>query len=826
MIRCNKLLAMLCLPLLLAACGGSGDDGSARPIADAGPDQTVEMGSTVTLDGTGSSTPNTGPLAYRWSFVTKPASSTAELSSETAADPNFIADLPGTYEANLVVNDGVADSAHDRVVVTVTNPDPVAIAPVEHNVLIGTTITLDGIASLPPTGGDPTSLAYQWTLTEKPVGSNAVLAAAQSATASFYADVAGTYTATLVVSYQNKASEPLTVTVTASITNTRPVADAGGPYTVERGQMLTLDGTGSSDADGDALSYRWYLLSPGGASGFGSIYIPNGSSLRLESAIEGYDTAEPTITPDVVGNWIVSLEVYDGTTLSSTASATITVTKPEAAANTPPVASFFGMPRVGFYDPVWTNEVELGGIVWSSGSSWDIDGGFIGAANRRFKWISTPEGYTQSDLSASGSFSFTPTVEGQYTVEMVVIDAEDPAIETPPLRRTFVARTGANRAPTANITVDSSTILVGGSGWFDGRASVDPDGDQLTYNWFLFDRPDGSSATLRFENVTLESGAVLTNARASIVADKPGVYMVLLAVTDSHGVTSSPTSTFYGKVIAKAQNNAPSIGRVSNNNDQHAARRRNTHYNDSDQPYIVGDEPVELYAINVVDPDLDALYYLWTLDQPAGSELTDAGVTQTFTPGSPVVPGAYTATAIVSDGIATSESHSLRFNVVERDDYPSLLLEDYYSAPLNRWDRAVTEGFAGPGPGVYPRHRAFPYWHHGDGSFPVFVNSVEAGDNVVKNYRLTAFGGDYTIRNLQVGTSTNLEYPGYTGKFDGLSEGQVIRLGESVDFSLVVTAPGGQGTTTTMNNITEGIVYRFEIAEKPGWTFEYQPYMY
>lgn len=842
-----RLLRLVFLSLLLSACGGGGGGGGANaptpPTANAGADQTLEYGGTVTLDASGSSSPRSATLSYTWSLANKPAGSTAALSSTTVASPSFVADVPGAYEADLVVNDGTASSSHDRVVVTATNPNPVANATTQHNVLIGTSVTLDGSASLPPTGGAASALGYQWTLTSKPAGSLAAIAGPLNPTASVFADVVGTYTVTLVVTYQDKVTAPLLVTITASQSNTAPIADAGGPYTIERGQTLTLDGTGSSDADGDTLSYRWYLMSPS-VSGAAAIWMPNGSALRLENALQGYTTATPTITPDVVSvsGWTVYLAVYDGTTLSDLSSATITVTKPASAPNTPPVASFYGTPRVNFFSPAYSDEVELGTVVFSSGNSWDIDGTSIsGTGRRRYEWISTPPGFTRNDLSTASSFSFTPTVAGDYTVEMIGNDGE---ADSAPVQRTFTARTGANRAPVPGITVDSSTILVGDTGWFDARSSEDANGDRLTYNWTLFDKPDGSTATLKFENVTLEDGTVLTNARAGVVADRPGVYLVLLSVTDSHGVTSSPVTAHTGRVIAKARNNAPNIERISNNNEWLAIRRGNTHFNDSDQPYVIGGEPVTIAAFNAIDPDLDTLYYLWTLQQPAGSALTDADTRATFTPGVPVVPGTYTVTGIVSDGIARAEPKTLRFNVVERANHPSLLLEDYHSAyPPNFWDRAIVSGDVAPGyqpwyPGAMPRARAFPYWDHADGSHPVFQVTLDqaGGDVVVKNYRLTAFGGDYTVSNLNVGRPILPGADVFSGKFVGLTNGQVIRKGESVDLSLVVTVPanisdyvdaGNIGSepdpVNGMANLVRGMTFTFEIAEHAGWTFEYQP---
>ena len=836
MLPLNRLHFWLCVSLLLAACGGGGGGGNStpRPAANAGVDQSVEMGTTVTLDGSQSSSPRQdASLTYAWTLTSKPVGSVAELSSDTAAMPTFVADLPGVYDASLVVHDGTAASGQDGVRITATNPDPVAIAQPAHHVLIGTTVLLDGSASVPPTGGDAALLVYEWMLLSAPAGSSASLAQTGTALTSLYADMAGEYSLSLVVHYEGMASEPLTVTITAGAANSKPVADAGGPYTIERGQTLTLDGTASSDADNDALSYRWYMFYPGNASDFASIYIPNGSALRVENALVNFDTATPTLTPDVAGSWSAYLVVYDGTSISNISSASITVTAPAGAANTAPVASFFGTPRVGFIESTPTNEVELGATVWSSGNSWDVDGGFIGSSNRRYEWISTPAGYAEEDLTGRGSFSFTPSVAGQYTVEMIVNDGE---LDSEPVQRTFTARTGANRAPSPIINVDSQTILVGSTGWFDGSDSTDQDGDPLTYHWHLLDRPDGSTATLQFQNVTREDGAVLRNARAGFTADMPGIYLVQLAVRDSHGVTNNLSSSYYGRVLAKSENNPPVIGRISNDNDHYIVRRRNTHFNDTDQPYVLGgSEAVELYAQNAVDPDLDVLYYLWTLTQPAGSELVDAGVNPAFMIGTPEVAGQYSATAIVSDGIVTSEPLTLDFRVVERDDYPSLMLEDHYSSTINQWD--MSQRNSNP-PEAFPRQRAFPYWNHDDTSFPVWPHDMQEGDNIVKNYRLTAYGGNYTLINVR---TTAPRRPGaevFSGKFGGLTEGQVIAQGESVEFSLVLTAPanandlirnGGigpdpeAGDIYASGNVLVGLTYTFEIAEKPGWTFEYSP---
>jgi hypothetical protein len=91
------------------------------PIADAGPDQTVPVGNLVTLDGSGSSDPDSGPgpLSFSW---TQTAGPTITLIGATTATPSFTPTEVGSYTLSLVVNDGQADSAPDSVTITVQTP--------------------------------------------------------------------------------------------------------------------------------------------------------------------------------------------------------------------------------------------------------------------------------------------------------------------------------------------------------------------------------------------------------------------------------------------------------------------------------------------------------------------------------------------------------------------------------------------------------------------------------------------------------------------------------------------------------------------------------
>jgi beta-lactam-binding protein with PASTA domain len=95
----------------------SGPVPNRAPIANAGPNQDVNVGDTVTLNGNGSSDPDNDPLAFTWSFVSVPSGSTATLSNADTPTPSFVADKAGTFAVRLIVNDGKADSAPDEVLI-------------------------------------------------------------------------------------------------------------------------------------------------------------------------------------------------------------------------------------------------------------------------------------------------------------------------------------------------------------------------------------------------------------------------------------------------------------------------------------------------------------------------------------------------------------------------------------------------------------------------------------------------------------------------------------------------------------------------------------
>lgn len=192
--------------------------GNIAPVANAGPDQNLTTGDTVTLNGSASSDINNDSLTYQWTITGRPAGSSAALSDAAAVNPTFIADVAGTYTVRLVVNDGQTDSISDIMTVTASaaptaNVAPVADAGTNQNVTTGNTVNLNGAGSSDANGD---SLAYNWTMAATPNGSAAVLADTTTVNSSFSADLAGTYTVNLVVNDGRLNSNTDTVTITAT----------------------------------------------------------------------------------------------------------------------------------------------------------------------------------------------------------------------------------------------------------------------------------------------------------------------------------------------------------------------------------------------------------------------------------------------------------------------------------------------------------------------------------------------------------------------------------------------------------------------------------
>ena len=208
----------------------------------------------------------------------------------------------------LVVTDSLGlSSLTDSVVINTFNTPPVADAGPDQAVIVrGTTVQLDGTQSYDLDGD---TIYYLWAITQSPAGSTSLLSDPTSPTPTFVADVYGEYEFELVVNDSWAVSAPDRVIV--SFTNVKPVANPGGNQSVIEGDTVFLNGSGSSDANGDPLTYNWSFVS-----------TPGGSTATFTSTT----SVTTSFVTDVPGTYVVSLVVNDGFVNSDPANVTITAT--------------------------------------------------------------------------------------------------------------------------------------------------------------------------------------------------------------------------------------------------------------------------------------------------------------------------------------------------------------------------------------------------------------------------------------------------------------------------------------------------------------------
>jgi YVTN family beta-propeller protein len=173
------------------------------------------------------------------------------------------------------------------------------------------------------------------------------------------------------------------------LANRPPAADADGPYIVDEGSTVALDGSASSDPDGDALTYDWDLNSDG--------TFDTPGATPTYAGVDG-----PFVQP-------VSLRVCDPYGECDTDATTITVF------NVPPTAD------AGPDQTVYRNDtVSLGGTWTDPATSydnpyawtWDVDGDGIVDFSGNAIYGTT--------INQSTSFA----LEGFYTLTFAVTDKD------------------------------------------------------------------------------------------------------------------------------------------------------------------------------------------------------------------------------------------------------------------------------------------------------------------------------------------------------------------------------------------------------------------
>jgi uncharacterized protein YhjY with autotransporter beta-barrel domain len=397
-----------------------------------------------------------------------------------------------------------------------------------------------------------------------------------------------------------------------------PTANAGPDRTVNDtnnapGEMVVLDGSGSTDPDGQIVSYEWSR-----SNGEGSEILGTSQSPTLQVQL-----------PD--GENTIQLLVTDNTGHTDYDTVVITVNEPS---NTEPTANAGADRTINDTDGANGEDVVLDGS-----ASIDPDGTII-----NYTWYRL-DGESPEQLGSSAS----PTLQvrlpdGEHLIRLVVGDnsensAEDTVVIT-------VLPPSTNGQPTANAGADRSVNdtdrAAGENVVLDGSASIDPNGTIVNYTW---SRQNGESTE------QLGSGSTPTLQ----VRLPDGENVIQLVVTDNQENSSTDT-------VVITVNPAASVGPTANAGDDRVIA-------DTDRE---DGEDVVLDGSSSVDPDGTITNYAWSRVTGETTEALGNGGTPTLQTRLPNGENVIQLVVTDNEGNTTSDSVTITVNAVVITDLGDL----------------------------------------------------------------------------------------------------------------------------------------------------------
>ena len=176
--------------------------------------------------------------------------------------------------------------------------------------------------------------------------------------------------------------------------NTRPIASASVPKNSAVGTTVIFDGSKSSDADHDALTHKWTLLTK-----------PTISLASLTNS----NAVQSSLTPDVAGDYVAQLIVNDGKLNSLPTTAKVEVTlpppgnKPPSITSTPVTTATVG---TAYSHQVLASDPDSGDIL-----SYTLENAPTGLA-----------------IDSAGLIKWTPEASGDFPVTVKVTDNKNASV--------------------------------------------------------------------------------------------------------------------------------------------------------------------------------------------------------------------------------------------------------------------------------------------------------------------------------------------------------------------------------------------------------------
>lgn len=492
-----------CLALLVSLNVNSNEVNEFAPNADAGFDQSAKMNEVVKLNASNSTDRDGNRLVYQWRVIGKPENSSTSILNPDNVTTEINIDQPGTYEIELLVADGVGSSSVDTIIVNTDNTGPQIPKLNAQKVLTGDAAYIDGTDVYDPDGD---ALSLNWTLISKPKKSNAIIQNSKTTSPVVATDAVGKYSVVLHANDYEISKQSEVVNILAVdffdrsnktlgcvldrifingfdglFTNSSPIADVGDDKVGVMGQIIALDGSLSSDADQDSLTYSWSLLS-----------VPNGSS----AVIADNDQMMASLTPDTTGDYVAQLIVNDGCLDSNPDSALVTISVNQA--------------------PQITSSPELL-IREAQAYSYQVTASDPEGHALEYSLTVSPGG---SDIDNNGLMTWQSTNEGSYPVTILVTDEY-----------------GATDSQSFNLTVTANSDPVIQS---FPISSAEQDFD-YSYQVVVSDADDD---TISYQLINPVAGmAIDANGLITWAPDASGNFNVEVSVGDGYGGTDTQVFT-------------------------------------------------------------------------------------------------------------------------------------------------------------------------------------------------------------------------------------------------------------------------------------------